>query len=112
MADYLHVVLAYKPFDEFEGGRKTFEIRKCRGNFSENKVYEGRRVQLRRGYTQTTISGRIGRVVTGNLEEIFEQVNHKLIVPISLSPEHSKAIISTYLKIENGEKYIAFEVIH
>lgn len=59
------VPLATGPFERFQCGSKTVEVRQLGGRWTAFNFPTGRRVRLRRGYsTPDEILGTIGRVAT------------------------------------------------
>ncbi|MEA3378648.1 MAG: hypothetical protein U9Q69_03320 [Nanoarchaeota archaeon] len=109
MANRLFVPLCTQPFIDFRDNGKTYELRACKGNFSEKFVYAGRNVELRKGYSGKSIWGKIGNVVIGTLDEVLERINYSLIIPKASSRQEAIAEIESYLG--KKPKYIAFEVL-
>lgn len=109
MEGKLFVPLNSKYFDDFKQKRKIYELRIYRGHFNEREVLQGRPVELRKGYSGQSLHGKIGKVFTGSLEEIFTLIDFKLVLPSTLSREIAIAECASMLG--DREKYIAFEVL-
>lgn len=106
--DRLFVPLNKEPFEDFNSKGKTYELRSYGRNFTEKFVYEGRDVELRKGYSGEILWGKIGKVQIGTLEEILSKVYFKKITPEADSEEKAKKQMLDILG--EKEKYIAFEV--
>lgn len=104
----LFVPLKTKFYEAFESGEKTWEIRGVNHRFNKHTVKEGRKVELRRGYsTNDTIWGRIKQVREfDNLQELQNQLDVSKIRPGDKSDflEEAEDMLGQY------EKFIAFEV--
>lgn len=80
--DRLFVPLNSEPWNAFESGQKTAEFRGVNHQFNRDTVYEGRLVELRRGYstddslwgtiTDVSVDSHLGDLV----EEFFEQLEY------------------------------------
>ena len=107
----LFIPLTSEAFYWFRDNGKAFELRTYGRIWTEKNVYTGRETELRRGYsTQDKIHGKVGRVITGSISQIFKELDFKKIIPVADSEEDA---IERADNILNGrkEKYIAFEII-
>ena len=55
-----------EPFEDFLHNGKSYELRGYGRNYTEKQVYEGRKVELRRGYSGASQWGVIGEVIIGD----------------------------------------------
>ena len=110
--DRLFVPLNDEAFYWFRNNNKNFELRGYFNGWREKYVYSGREIELRRGYnTKDKIFGKIGKVVIGSMNNIFDKVNYKKIIPIAKSRQESiKKAKEILNKKKQHKKYIAFEV--
>ncbi len=106
--DRLFVPLKTGPFEWFESGEKRFELRRYGRRWTDKHVYPGREVELRKGYSGKSIWGSIGKVIVGDLDKIFFEVDFKLINPTV--PTVEDIIKRTLDLLGPSDKYIAFEV--
>ncbi|MGA1871834.1 MAG: hypothetical protein ACMUJM_25200, partial [bacterium] len=107
----LFVPLRNEPFYWFKEKEKSFELRVYGRAWTEKNVYKGRNVELSRGYsTGDIIKGKIGRVIIGPLEHIFEKIDFEKIIPVAGTEEKALTIVDSIFK-GRKEKYIAFEVL-
>ena len=104
----LFVPLSTSSFLDFKNG-KQYEVRAYGRQFTEKNVYFGRDVELRKGYSGESIFGSIKEVLMGSLEEIFAQVDFKLIEPRLSSVE--EAILENKNMLGEKDKYISFQVL-
>jgi hypothetical protein len=106
----LFVPLKSEAFDWFAAGTKCFELRRIRPQFDPRLVRPGRRVQLSKGYSGSSIWGKVGAVKTAStLDEMFEMVDYHLIIPNAESRQDAVAKASEYVG-QHGP-FIAFEVL-
>jgi hypothetical protein len=80
----LFVPLSQEPFQWFSTGRKNWELRRHGRQFTERHVRVGRRVELRRGYSDPRASlwGTIDEVViAGSIEIFFDLVPFRMVIP-------------------------------
>jgi len=105
----LFVPLNTENYNDFKYYGKSYELRNCERNFKEKFVYSGREVEIRKGYSGESLWGRIGKVITGNLERIFSEIDFKLIQPRANSLE--EAIKDNEDELGEGKKKIAFEIL-
>ncbi len=106
--DRLFVPLNTEPFEDFKFYGKTYELRAYGRQYTEKYVYTNRKVELRKGYSGESQWGIIGKVVTGKIENILDQINFKKIEPRANTKKEAKENIEKILGVK--EKYIAFEV--
>lgn len=108
--DRLFLVLNQDPFDDFVKRGKKYELRRYEGRFCEKTIFLGRKVELSCGYGKKHRKwGEIGKhIVIGGLEEIFEQIDFKLIEPRLNSKE--EAVEDVKKLLGESPEYIAFEV--
>jgi GNAT superfamily N-acetyltransferase len=114
-ADRLFVPLASQPFAWFESGKKLWELRKYGAQYTEKHVYDGRRVELRRGYSDRTRNhwGTIREVVlTIGLAEMFTKVPYNQVIPTAKSEKEAIEQAAHILRIEIDQPrpLIAFRV--
>ncbi|MDD4877850.1 MAG: hypothetical protein PHO02_02310 [Candidatus Nanoarchaeia archaeon] len=107
--DRLFVPLCTQPFLDFKHNGKKYELRACKGRFSQKHVYANRKVEIRRGYSGESIWGTIGNSVAGDLNEILKKINFKEIIPSADSEKEAISKIKAYLGEQS--EYIAFEII-
>jgi len=96
-------------FIDFKENGKKYEMRACRGRYSPKFVYTGREAELRKGYSGEGIFGKIGRVVIGALDSIFNEVEFKLVIPRANSRQEAAMVVEQFLGQE--QRYIAFEIV-
>lgn len=104
----LFVPLKTEFFNHFKG-EKEWELRGINRQFNEDTVFEGRKVELRRGYsTNDSIWGEITDVETfQSVEKITEEIDHEKISPGKSLDEfrnEAKVLLSKY------EEFIAFKI--
>lgn len=101
----LFVPLSSQPFFNFRDNGKRFELREYKRQWTEKNVYSGRYVELRRGYsTYDSLFGVIGKVYVGNILEILEKVDFRLISPLMKTKQE-------FLESHTFSQYIAFEIV-
>ena len=106
--DRAFVPLTEENFNDFDNG-KDFELRKAERGWTPKNIRTGRRVTVSCGYgTKRRIEGRIGQVIVGTLEEIFEKVAFKRIEPRARDRHHARLMNIEILG--NASQYIAFEI--
>jgi hypothetical protein len=105
----LFVPLTSEAFEDFVKRGKQVEIRKVIPNFTAKTVYEGRSVELRKGYSGTSIWGIIGQVVIGDLSTVIYSFPLATVEPRSESYE--KAIQENLSLLGEAMLYIGFQVI-
>lgn len=108
----LFVPLSQDPFSWFAGSKKTWELRRARGQFTERHIYPGRPVELRLGYnTNKKLWGVINKVITGNsIDSVLTKIgDFQSVIPTATSlldaTEKAHRILQTL-----SDSYIAFEV--
>ena len=107
--DRLFVPLSSEPFNDFKFHNKLYELRSYGRNFTEEYACNGRKVELRRGYSGESLFGVIGEVVIGTIEEVFSKLDFKKIEPRLNSIE--EAIQENTNRLGRKERYIAFQII-
>lgn len=106
----LFVPLKEEYYEDFRKRGKRFELRQYSKNYNEKTIWPNKQIELRCSYSKPNpehpaIWGRIGKIVTGTIDEILAQVYFKEIKP--------RAKTIDEVKQEAGkDKYIAFEVIY
>ena len=110
MSDRLFVLLSYEAFDSFLSGEKTYEFRSSDSHYNSQKVWKGRGVELRRGYTQTKAFGIIGEVFVGSPEEIYSKIPFRKIEPKARIIEEAIRESVSCLTNQDGP-FIAFEIM-
>lgn len=86
--DRIFVPLSREPYAWFESGEKVWELRKYGRQFTEKHIYPGRRVELRRGYSDAsrTLWGTIERVEKAvGIEDFFDKVPYSRVIPVAKS---------------------------
>lgn len=105
------IVVPLKPesFLDFRERGKEYVLKRYGRNFNEKNVYPNKRVLLRNAYSgREELRGRIGRVVIGELESIFREIDYRLVTPRAKTM--SEAISSIKTIPEDKSVYIAFQV--
>jgi len=109
MGERLFVPLFKSVYVDFLSYGKEYELRVCSRNFQEKFVSEGKSVTCSCGYSGPSFEGTVGKVVVGPLEDIFNKIDYKLIIPSAFSEE--EAILYAKNLLGEKDKYIAFEVL-
>lgn len=109
MTDRLFVPLNSGPWHAFDRGEKTAEFRGVNNQFNPDTVYEGRTVELRRGYstddslwgtiTDVDVDDRLGTLVQKHEESLRH--SGKSLAQVAYS---ATELVGDY------EEYIVFEV--
>lgn len=111
MQDRLYLSVATGPYNEFLRGTKRFEFRAYGTNgFREKYIFEGRRVEITRAWNRERTWGTIGQVVVGSVDDIFSEIDYKLIEPSANNVEEAIEKALESLRNKTG-RYIAFEII-
>lgn len=107
--DRLFVPLNSEPWRAFERGEKGAEFRGVNNQYNRDTVYEGRTVELRRGYstddslwgtiTDVTVDDHLGDLV----EQYYEQLNYG-------DRTKGEVAYSANQLVGNYEEYIVFAV--
>ena len=113
--DRLFVPLASEPHSWFLSGRKRWELRRLARQFTEAHVKPGRRVELRRGYSnrESAIWGIIDEVIIAHsLSEFFDKVDWKVVMPESTSLDDAISDAEDILGVcgDADGPFIGFEV--
>lgn len=108
--DRLFVPLTTEHYRNFENAGKEWELRGVNQVFNPETVYEGRRVELRRGYsTGDSLWGAVGQVEQFDwLENVPSRIDHRKILPGASEWEFlrsAKELVGDY------ERWISFEVV-
>lgn len=111
----LFVPLSSGPYEWFCSGRKTWELRKLRRQFTPKHVRLGRRVELRRGYSskRDALWGTIVEVVQAEgLDEFFSKVPFRQVIPEVHSLSEAKEVATRILSIKEprSEALLGFKV--
>lgn len=111
----LFVPLSDQPFRWFASGKKRWELRRLGRQYTRKHLVPGRRVELRRGYSDkaTALWGTIEGVISSrNLTEFFDTVDFHLVIPDANSREEAimraNAILGTQENV--GCPVIGFQV--
>jgi hypothetical protein len=112
--DRLFVPLATQPFVWFSSGQKKWELRRFGRQYTPKHVRVGRRVELRRGYGgREVIWGKVLDVVEADgVDDFFNKVNYKEVVPVANSREDAIKIAIEILKIDPKTRLLGFAVGH
>jgi len=110
----LFVPLSSLPFQWFVSGTKRWEVRRRRGVFA-NGVTPGRRVELRRGYSdvRSSLWGTVTEVVeSAGLRELLETVPYHELGAAEMDGPAAEARISEILSVNADESVdlIAFRI--
>jgi len=105
----LFVPLRTAPFDWFSSQGKKWEVRRNRGAFRADRLTCGRRVELRRGYTGTSLWGTLTKTVSAaNAAELFSRVEYPVAVPTVTSKAEAIALVEKLLG--KDQELVAFRV--
>lgn len=104
--DRLFVPLKSIHYERFESGSKEWELRGINPQFNPDTVYEGRTVELRRGYsTDDSLWGEIQLVETyDSLEEIPRNIQRGINPTVGRTEfvKHARGLLGDY------DRFIAF----
>lgn len=108
----LFVPLATDPFRWFQSGKKKWELRKYGNQYTENNIYSGRIVELRRGYnTDDSLWGSVDEVkVYGSIEEVYAEIKYEEIIPVACDLKDALEITKNILSSPPNSKYLCFKV--
>ena len=105
----LFVPLSAEPFEWFASRNKQWEVRRNKGAFRADHLIEGRRVELRRGYTGASLWGTLtDAILASNAADLFMEISYKVTVPTA--PSQSDAIAFVEKLLGTGAKLVAFRV--
>lgn len=108
----LFVPLSHEPFSWFADNKKTWELRRSRGQFTKRHIYVGRPVELRLGYnTDKKLWGMVNRVIVGSsIESVLAEIgDFQSVIPIASSMSDTAKKAKDILKTPS-DSYIAFEI--
>lgn len=108
----LFVPLSQDPFTWFAENKKTWELRRMRGQYTERQIYQGRPIELRLGYnTNCKLWGIINKVITGaSIESVLTKIgSFESVIPTASSLKDAADKAHNILK-SPSDSYIAFEV--
>lgn len=110
--DRLFVPLATQPFEWFKSGAKRWELRKLGRQYTPKHLRVGRSVELRKGYKgpDSIWAAIIDVVEAANIEEFFDKVDYKEVIPVAEGREQAIEIASEILKADEGTPIIGFSV--
>lgn len=110
--DRLFVPLADRPFSWFRSGEKKWELRRLGRQYTLKHVRIGRLVELRRGYKgPDALWGEILNVIeASNIENFFNEVDFKDVIPVADSREHAIQIATDILKVDRTTPVLGFAV--
>lgn len=108
MSDRLFVPLKGVHWHRFNDGRKTWELRGVGNAFNRDTIYEGRRVELRRGYsTDDSLWGEITQVeYYDELTEIPRDIQRG----INPTVEDTEFVKHAQNLLEGYSEFVAFRV--
>jgi hypothetical protein len=111
----LFVPLASEPYQWFASGRKTWEVRRAKSAFAPERLFQGRRVELRRGYSGTTSAlwGTIVETVSADtLNELFALVPPAEVVPDAADRHDAVSTAAQILRsgTDDTSGFVAFRV--
>lgn len=112
IGDRLFVPLADGPFRWFASGEKSWELRRLGRQYTPKHLAPGRRVELRRGYSNTTsvLWGRISDVREApGIEAFFELVDYRKVVPTAKSRAEAVQMATDILGAKD-DRVIGFAV--
>jgi ASCH domain len=102
--DRLFVPLANAPFCWFASGQKRWELRRLGRQYTRKHLIPGRRVELRRGYSDKTAAlwGRIAEVLEAeNLSRFFDVVDFRDVIPEAASRAEAVSTAAQILRHDN-----------
>ena len=102
----LFVPLCSDPFKWFKSGKKTWELRRMRGQFTLKTVTYGRPVELRRGYsTPDSLFGTVGAIlIESSLRNWFHSIHDfKVVIPIAETVYDAIEIASEIMNVDPDE---------
>jgi len=79
--DRLFVPLSAEAFGWWKSGRKRWEVRKDAKRWGKQHVRDGRRVELRLGYSGPSLWGAVGCIVRGQLPAVVMMLGTDGIAP-------------------------------
>ncbi len=111
----LFVPLSAEPYEWFKTGQKKWELRKYGRQYTEKNVRPGRRVELRRGYSDS------GRALWGtilavkheqDIAEFFKWVPFEDVIPTANSLTEAIAVVEKILNLDSSypEPVLGFQV--
>ena len=111
----MFVPLATKPYQWFQGGKKRWELRKYGRQYTQKNVRPGRRVELRRGYTDASraLWGTIVNVeLAQDVGQFFDRVSFKEVIPDAGNRQEAITAATAILRMyeDNSEPVLGFEV--
>ena len=111
----MFVPLSTEPYQWFNSGRKRWELRKCGRQYTTKHVRPGRRVELRRGYTDAdrALWGTIVNVeLAQDIGQFFDRVSFRDVIPDAGSRTEAIAAATAILRIRevDAEPVLGFEV--
>ena len=98
----LFVPLCSGPYEWFRSGQKTWELRRYGRQFTEKHVIQGRKVELRRGYSsrEDALNGVVCDVVRADgLRSFFGKVSYREVIPTADSEESAVRQAAEILRI-------------
>jgi hypothetical protein len=111
----LFLPLSTAPFQWFKSGKKRWELRRCRRQFTERQVVPGRRVELRRGYQANgeAIWGVVRRTLAASsLADFFDNVPFELVIPTAATRTEATEIAASILGVTEHQhtSLLGFEI--
>ena len=102
----LFVPLASDPFEWFLSGAKQWEVRAHKRQYTTRHVYPGRRVELRRGYSDPNASiwGCVAEVIIAkSIRRVFDQIEYEHVIPIATNKDEAISMVSHILNVGPDE---------
>jgi hypothetical protein len=108
----LFVPLANEPFRWFASGRKQWELRRLGRQYTRKNLIPGRRVELRRGYSDKTgaLWGTVAEVrEASGVSEFFAHIDYRYVIPVAR--DRAEAVqIATQILGDANAPVIGFRV--
>ena len=101
--------LCTAPYEDFKYRGKSWEVRTLGRQYTPKHLIEGRKIELRKGYSGESLWGTIGGHRIGSLEDIFADISLEVLEPQAASVDG--AIAENTELLGEQETYIAFEIL-
>lgn len=100
--------VTFQVYGWYEELGKEWELRVIKQRYHLGTIYDGRSVQVMKGYTGTSFFGVVdGDPVVGSLDKILDEVDFRKIIPIAGTRRDAIRIINGII---DGEEYIACKI--
>lgn len=104
------VPVTAQAFSWFEDGEKSFELRRNYGQYRHDRLNQGRRVEIRRGYSGESLWGQIGTVISGqSLRKILKEVDYRKIIPTAEDLDEAEEIAESFVGRQGP--FVLFEIV-